>query len=245
MQITSRSLLMSYTMLLTALVFTIFFWFQARDVQAEWINVPPVPSETGALSFSIGDKQMAYRSFGLMLQNIGNIGGRSAALDSYNFDMLSGWFLLEDGLDPESDYVPMLAAYYFGGTPDETQLDPVIEYLATVGQRKGKEKWRWLAHAVYLSRFKQKDLDKALELSYILAAKAERENLPHWAKQMPAFILSQQGDKQAAKELLLTMLKENAEKMHPNEVNFTVDYICTRILDKSEAAEMPLCDAAK
>lgn len=234
-----------YFFLISALVGVICFWMQVRYTQAEWVNVPPVPSDVGATGFALGDKQMAYRSFGLMLQNIGNIGGRSVPLQEYDFGMLKQWFDLEDRLDPQSDFVPLLAAYYFGATPDAAQLDPVIDYLATVGQRRGKEKWRWLAHAIYLARFMQNDLDKALELSYILAAMENRVNLPHWAKQMPAFIMAQQGDKEAAKNMLLTMLKENAEKMHPNEVNFTIGYICERILDKREAAEMPLCDAAK
>jgi hypothetical protein len=29
--------------------------------------------------------------------------------------------------------------------------------------------------------------------------------------------------------------------MHPNEVNFMVDYLCSRILDKEEAKLHPLC----
>lgn len=230
-----------YAVLFLILMLVIAFWFPLRYQQAVWIDTPPVPSENAALAFALGDKQMAYRSFGIMLQNVGNTGGRTLPLNSYDFETLSKWFWLEDELDATSNYVPILAAYYFGGTPDTDQLDPIIEYLGTIGQRSEGQKWRWLAHAVYLARFKQNDLDKALELSYVLASMKDRVDLPQWASHMPAFIMAQKGDKQAALNMLIGILKQDAEKMHPNEVNFTVSYICEKVLSAEEAATYPLC----
>lgn len=219
------------------------FSVSVRSISAAWANVPPVPSEESAVMLALGDGQLAYRGIGLMLQNLGDTGGRTTALADYDYEKLGQWFFLEDRLDQKSNYIPFLAAYYFGGTPNAEDLDPIIEYLAMIGQRPYAQKWRWLGQAVYLSRFRQQDLDKAMGLAHILAG-MWHPGMPGWTRQMPAFVAMQQGDKVAAYAIMTNILKEEADSMHPNEVNFMVGYICERLLAPSEAASHPLCKSA-
>ena len=97
--------------------------------------------------------------------------------------------------------MPYIASFYFGALDDTTEkLRPLIHYLYEVGNAAEGEKWRWLAHAVYLARFKLQDLDLAYKMALDLAALANQDgsDLPNWARQMPAFILNAKGDKQAA-----------------------------------------------
>lgn len=216
------------------------FSLQVRDTKAVWGNVPPVPAKSGAAMMALGDAQFSYRMTGLMLQNLGNTGGESKPLYEYDYGRLGQWFMLADSLDPHSNFVPLLAAYYFGGTQKPEQLDPVIDYLALIGQRPDVQKWRWLAQAVYLSRFAQKDLDKAMGLAHLLAA-MWIPGRPGWMRQMPSFVALQQGDKRAAYDIIVAVLKDDAAGMHPNEVNFMVDYVCTRVLTAEQAATDPLC----
>lgn len=228
--------------LLFALVIllNVLTWFYARHSFARWLNVPPVPSQSAAAAFSLGDTQFSYRAIATMVQNLGDTGGRSMPLKSYDYERLSGWLGLLDKLDPKAHYAPFLAAFYFGGVADAQKLPPIIDYLAVVGQRPGAERWRWLAQAVYLARWEMKDLDKALELAHSLASLKE-PGLPLWTRQMPAFILNAKGNKEEAAAVMLEILKTSADNIHPNEVNYTKDYICTRIMGKEEAEKAPLC----
>ncbi len=220
------------------------FSVHSRSLKAAWANVPPVPTEKGATILAVGDQQLAYRVSGIMIQNMGDTGGETTPLYKYDYDRLGQWFFLTDALDRRSNFMPLLAAYYFGGTQEPKDLDPVIDYLAMVGQRSYDEKWRWLAQAVYLSRFRQHDLDKAMGLAYMLA-NMKAPDMPAWTRQMPAFIAAAQGDKETSYRIIMSILKETSAELHPNEVNFMVHYICERTLDELEAAQHPLCIAQK
>jgi len=216
------------------------FWTHAKNIQAKWLNVPPAPTHQQADLLALGDKELAYRSIGLMLQNMGNVGGRDYLLKDFDYEMLGKWFFLMDYLDPHSDYMPFLAAHYFGSVSDPAKLDPVIDYLEVVGQRPEGEKWRWLGQAVFLARYKQEDMNKALELSYRLAA-VDNPDVASWARQMPAFILQAQGDEEAAYGILVNILASSADKLHPSEVFFMTEYICEKLLTSEEAREDPIC----
>lgn len=191
-----------------------------------------------------GDPQMAYRIYGLMLQNLGDTGGRSTALKDYDYGRLGEWFFLEDSLDERSNYIPMLAAFYFGATQSGEDLVPVIDYLEAAGRHPYEQKWRWLAHAVYLARHGEDNMGRALELANELAA-LWQPGRPAWMRQMPALILTAEGDRQAAYDIMLGILKSGAEKMDPAEVFYTRDYICNTILSAGEAAANPLCKDVK
>ena len=215
-------------------------WLQLRHVQARWLNVPPVPGERGAVAFSIGDQQLAYRTIGIMLQNLGDTGGRSTAFREYDYDRLAAWFALADRLDPHANFVPMLAAFYFSAVDDPQKLAPLAEYLRRVGNSTEGEKWRWLAQAVYIARYKLKDMDKAYRWAQELAS-IPRPDMPVWTKQMPAFVLNASGDKQAAYDIMVEILKSGKNTLPREEINAMKAYICDRILDKSAAKTNPLC----
>lgn len=214
------------------------FWMDAHKIKKTWANVPQAPSVAGASLMSLGDHQLAYRGYATLLQNIGSVDGRGVALKDYNFDALGQWFMLADELDSRSDAVPMIAAYYYGAVQDPSMLDPVLDYLSVVGARPYGQKWRWLGHAVYLARHQQKDNDKALALAYKLAAN-ENPKLAPWAKQMPVFILRDQGDPDLAYKIMLNILISNVDTMHPDEINYMKDYICNTLLKETTTAEVP------
>jgi len=229
--------------LLVALILNIAFWLYGRSHQSVWVNVPPPPNQSQQTGAGLSDSQLAYRSFSLMLQNTGDYGGSSRSLIEYDYDQLSEWFSVMDNLDNRSDFVAYLAAYYFGATNDETKLRPLTMYLADTGERDYKEKWRWLAHAAYLARFEIKDMDLALGYAERLSAleKKHKMELPSWASQMHIYIRNLQGNKDEAYGMMLEILRTEADKMHPNEVNFIRDYICTRILTPEKAENNEIC----
>lgn len=228
-----------YLALFTAIGLNSLLWLQARHVRGVWLNVPPVPSEFQATGLTIGDKQFAYRFIGIMLQNLGDTGGRVTATKDYDFKRLSEWFFLADKLDPQSNFVPYLAAYYFSVSQEPEKIRPLLDYLEYIGNRPDGIKWRWLAQAVVLARFNLKDMDRALELANKLAA-IDNPAMPPWTRQMPAFILNARGEKQASYELMMGLL-EDSKNLPREEFNAMAYYICKRILDETQARGHPLC----
>lgn len=223
-----------------ALILNFAFWLHARTILPQWDNVPPPPKSHSAEMISLGDPGIAYRLFGYFLQNVGNTGGQFQSLLNYDYAALEKWFMVTNDLDPSSNLVPFLAAYYFGVLYDQPEkMRHVARYLAEAGMEPYPEKWRWLAHAVFMARHRVKDLPLALEYANTLA------NLPGdvavWGRQMPAFIQESMDNKRASYEIMRKILITEGEKLHPNEVNYMIEFICTRSLTPAEAAKDPIC----
>ena len=178
---------------------------------------------------ALGDTQFAYRLGAMTLQNLGNTGGNVVAVKEYDYKKLGAWFWLLNELDPASNHVPMMAAYYFGASPIKEDLAIVADYLATIGQIPVSNKWRWLAHAVFLARHRMQDLDRALDYAYKLSKMDLKDDtLPIWARQMPAFVLSEQGERESSRKIVEEILL-TANDLHPNEVNFMAAYLIEQL----------------
>ncbi len=216
------------------------FWLGMKNTRAAWDNVPPVPTRSGAINMALGDPQFAYRAVGTFLQNFGDSGGRTVPLHEYDYDRLVDWFFLADSLDPESDYISRIAAYYYGASQDPEDVKKMLGFLEKVGTRNSGRKWLLLAYGMKIARHELKDMDTALHFANLLAS-LNRPDLPDWTRRAPAIILSAKGEKEAAYDILVNMLKTEAETMHPNEVNFIVHYICEDLLNRREARANPLC----
>lgn len=223
-----------------ALLANVAIWHDVRSVIARWTNVPPAPPLSAAGLAGLGDRELAYRIYGISIQNFGDTGGRTTPLADYDYEALGRWFMLQHALDPASDYAPFLAAYVFGGSQKPEKLGPLIRYLEVAAGDGEGEKWRWLGQAVYLARFRMNDYDTALRLARKLAAFKNPDMAP-WARQAPVFVMTAMGDKEAAYVMMMSLISSGVGKIHPNEINAMVDYLCTRILDAAQAAKHSLC----
>jgi hypothetical protein len=230
-----------YFIFVIALVINVGFWLQSRKVQLEWDNVPAAMNSDYAGLIGIGDDQIAYRMIGYFLQNLGNAGGRFEPLKNYNYEELENWFFVGKLLDDKSAYIPFLAAYYYGALSekDPDLIEHVVNYLEQAGQSTYGEQWRWLAQAVYLTRFILKDRERALGMADKLSV-MEADVAP-WGRQLSSFINLEMGNREAAFEIMIRILKTEGAKLDPVEVIYIQDYICNRALDAAEAAKLPLC----
>lgn len=241
--LTDRNSIGLYAAFALAILANILFWLYSKDVRSVWSNVPPTPENHTAGFSTLADDSMGYRMTGYFLQNLGNVGGQYQSLKDYDYEALQPWLFLSRTLDPQSDYVPFLAAYYFGAVEGEPEkIRALIPYLTAIGEEPYPQKWRWLARAVYLARYTLNDLPLALELAHRLAAL--KTDVAPWARQMPAFIQLQLGNKEAAYEIMVRIMATEGSNIHPNEVRFMRDFICDKTLDKAEAAKNPLCQSA-
>ena len=179
---------------------------------------------------TLSDPEFSYRMGAITLQSMGDGGGRVVPLKEYDYEGLMAWFRLLGKLNPVSDHIPMIAAYYFGATQEPDQARLVAQFLGEAGQSGKGEKWRWLAHAVFLARYRAKDMDYALELAYKLAnlKLEDGSELPIWARQMPAFVLTAMGEEEAARGIMLSILATD-KNLSPNEINFTRGFLKERL----------------
>lgn len=208
---------------LAALVLHGAFAWHHRDLATAWAGVPTAPPAALASLVTLGDAQLFYRGATFGLQNMGDQGGRVTPLVDYDYDRLGVWFDLLDGLDPTANYVPTLAAFYFSQTPAKEDLRSIVGYLSRIGSRDPARNWRWLAHAVYLARHRLGDLSLALEVAQQLAGLAGSE-APLWVKQMPAFVLAAVGEREAADDLLQTILSTDPN-LSVDEIAFMQRFI--------------------
>jgi hypothetical protein len=184
--------------------------FQHRDVQAGWPGVPSPPPAAAAPLLTLGDEQLFYRAAAFGLQNMGDGGGRIVPLANYDYHRLDAWFRLLDRFDPKAHYVPTLAGWYFGQTSEPADLRRIVAYLSAVGARDPARNWPWLAQAVYLARHRLHDLPLALQIARHLAGLAGTA-APLWVQQMPAFVLAKVGEREAACDLLVTILANDRD----------------------------------
>lgn len=229
---------LTIAVLLFFLIGNIFFWQHSKHIQKTWPNVPNAPTKPVAQLTFLGNTELAYRVYATMLQNIGSVDGKDISLKKYDYSKLKKWFFLLHDLNAHSDVVPLLAAYYYGGISDVNKLSEVLDYLEVVGQNPEGEKWRWLGHAVYIARHIMKDNDRALELAYKLSEN-KSPKLADWAKQMPVYILQDQGDTELAYKIMLNILISNVDTLHPNEIYFMQDYICNTLIPSDTALSPP------
>jgi hypothetical protein len=201
----SRARRKGLIVLAAALLLHAVLALQHRERQADWPGVPLPPPLPVAPALALGDSQLFYRAAAFALQNMGDEGGRVTPLADYDYKRLGDWLDLLDRLDPAARHAPTLAAYYFGQTPDPEGLRRIVAYLGRVGARDPARNWRWLTHAAWLARHRLHDLPLALAVARHLAGLPEGA-APLWVRQMPAFVLAEVGEHEAARDLMATIL---------------------------------------
>lgn len=175
----------------------VFMWSKTTYILPKLRIVPEVPSFNQARAMAFGDEQLYFRYLALYIQNCGDSFGRFTALKHYDYKLLLKWMLLLDKLDSKSNFTPAIASYYYSNTQNIADVRYIIEYLDQHYDLNPRTKWWWLSQATTIAQSKLKDKRLALSLAYKLT-NAPAEDIPIWARQMPAFILEELGDKEQA-----------------------------------------------
>ncbi len=225
----SKKLHSSYFILATLVLLQLGFWYKTKSITPEMDIVPAVPGREAVEAMTFGDDQFYFRVLSFNLQNAGDTFGRSTALRYYDFNKLSQWFNLLDGLDYKSNMMPSMATYYFSQTQNTPDVRYVVDYLYTHSTRDVGKKWWWLVQAIYLSMHRLEDKDLALKVSAPLVNK----DVPAWAQQMAAVVREKRGEFEDALKIMETISK-NATKIEDNDLKYMKYFIDERInkLDK-------------
>ncbi len=212
--------------LFALLALQLVFWFSVKDIKPNLSIVPPLPSAVEVKALAFGDEQFYFRVLGLEIQNAGDTFGRFTPLKNYDYKTLSKWFHLLDTLDRRSNYIPALASYYYGNSQNVSDVPYVVDYLEKHASYDPAQKWWWLSQAVYLANYRMEDKKRALELAKELAASPGK--IPIWARQMPAFIMEDLGEKAEALALIQG-LSESIDELSQGEINFMNYFIKDRL----------------
>jgi hypothetical protein len=174
------------------------------------IPIAPAPSLSVAHALGLGDDQFFFRQGVLTITHAGTADGSVASLRDLDYSALVSWFTLLDRLDIRSSAAPVLAAYWYGYTPDKKDGREIVDYLVSRSEMDRQTGWRWLVEAVYLARYHLNDLGLALDLAN-RAAEADLPNAPFYVHHLPAFIELQLGQRDAALVLLKALLESSPD----------------------------------
>lgn len=214
-------------LLIIFLLIQIFIWSQLHKITPQLNILEKSPSKNEIELIGLGDKEFAFRFLALDLQNAGDSFGRFTALKDYDYEVLMQWMKALDDLNNQSNFLPAIASYYYSNTQRPSDNKYIIEYLELTYDKSPKERWWWIAQAVYIAKHKMQDSKLALRLAYKLS-NTPYEKLPRWAQQMPAYILEQAGEYEEA----LAIIKDLAEKYDnysQGELNFMNHFIKNRL----------------
>ncbi len=213
-----------YGFFLALLACNVIFWANTKHIRPELGVVPSVPGKEELALLKMGDDQFYFRMLALQMQNTGDTYGRFTPLKYYDMGKIRDWFTLLDGLDPVSDMMPTMAAYYFSQTQNQQDVRPLVDYLYEHSVRDIKRKWWWLLQSIYLAQYKLKDMDLALKVSKPLV----NEDVPIWAQQMVAVVHEKRGEMEDALRIMET-IKDNAETIPERDLRYMVYFVKERL----------------
>jgi hypothetical protein len=222
---------MTKTYYKTIVLFVLFlgiqalFWTKTSKIYPDLAIVPNVPGVEAIKTMGFGDDEFMFRLMGFNLQTAGDTFGRFTALYKYDYAKLYQWFSLMDLLDNKSDFIPVMATYYYSQTQHTPDVRYVVDYLYDHAADRPEEKWWWLLQAVYLADKKLGDTDLAWKMAQPLIG---NHDVPILAQQLPALVLEKRGEFEAAYEIMKA-IKENADELSYGEINYMRYFVEERL----------------
>ncbi len=185
------------------------------------------PSVAEAQFISLGEDALYFRIGSIVMQNAGDSFGRFTALRDYDYKILLEWLQFLDKFDAKSTFLPSISSYYYSNTQKISDNIYLIKYLEQYYERNPQKNWWWMSQAVHIALHKMRDRSLALSLALKLA-KSDNPALPYWARQMPAFILEQMGEKEQAYIIIKDILSKYSDYSQ-DEANFMNFFIKERL----------------
>jgi len=182
--------------------------------------LPPPPSATTAQL--AGEPITLAGLLALRLQAFDNQPGISIPFAALDYGRLVAWLgtLLE--LDPGSNYPLLMSSYLYAQVPDPAKQRLMLDFTYHQFLADPKQRWRYLAHAALIAKHRLHDLPLALTYARAIQQHAHDPSIPHWASQMPIFILEDMGEREAA-QIELGALLASGSITDPQERHFLTE----------------------
>ncbi|HUL42126.1 MAG TPA: hypothetical protein VLV32_09540 [Burkholderiales bacterium] len=167
---------------------------------AEALAFPPEGKTL--LALSLGEPIAFSQLMTLYLQAFDNQPGISIPFRDLDYDRVQAWLSRILELDPVGQYPLLMASHIYGQVSDTAKQRKMFEFVYQEFFKDPDRRWPWLAHAAIMAKHRLKDLPLALRYAQAIRKYATGPDVPHWATQMPIFILEDMGELQSAKILL-------------------------------------------
>ena len=177
------------------------------------IKALPTPFEQNFLGlFSLSDQIVSAKLIMLWLQSFDNQPGISIPFKNLDYDRLHNWLSVIQSLDEKSQYPLLSASRLYTQVPDETRIHKMLSFVREAYLESPDTRWRWMAHTVYVAKYRLEDLELALEQARIIRQHTSAAAAPAWVRQMEIYILEDMNEMEAAKILVGGMLESGEIK---------------------------------
>jgi len=206
-------------------------WKGTKSLKPQLEIVPVAPSVEMLKAFSFGDEQLTFRYNGYMMQFLGDSFGRITPLKDYDYKRLYSWWVLLDDIDPISNLVAYVVAYYYGATQDKKDDIPyVVDFLEQHADKNPVGSWWWYYQAFYHARYNLHDDKRALKIADKLSNLPKDLDMPIWTRQLKAFIYEGEGEYKQACDVIVNVVRDYGDnKISPGEMNFIYSFIQDRL----------------
>ncbi|MFZ1908772.1 MAG: hypothetical protein WAU52_06795, partial [Burkholderiales bacterium] len=185
----------------------------------------PAPPARGMLRLaSFGEPAAAARLAMLYLQSFDLRAGNDVPYRNLDYGRLIGWLRAILATDPRSQYPLFAAARIYAENPDPRKAQAALEFVYQEFLKDPNRRWRWLAHAALLAKYRLKDLPLALRYATAIERLTTAPDVPVWARQIRLFILEDMDELQAAKVMLGGLLASGQIK-DPAELKFLKQHL--------------------
>lgn len=209
-------------LLVTSLAIQIFWSSLHPPGAASAQNLPPPPGISSLKLASLGETIVSAQLMTLYLQAFDNQPGISIPFSSLNYDHVSAWLSQILALDPHGQYPLLMASQLYAQVPDEARQRQMLALVYREFFKDPGLRWQWLAHSAIIAKHRLHDLPLALKYAEAIAHYATDKNVPHWAQQMPIFILQDMGQPESAK-IMLGALLANGTVTDSHEIHFLME----------------------
>jgi len=189
--------------------------FRARSAS----DLPPPPAPGVLRLASFGEPAAAARLAMLYVQSFDQRAGNDIPYRTLDYGRLIGWLRAILDTDPRSSYPLFAAARIYAENPDPRKARAMLGFIYREFLKDPNRRWRWLAHAALLAKYRLGDLPLALRYANAIDRLTTRRDVPLWARQMRIFILEDMNEIEAAKVILGGLLASGKIK-DPAELRF-------------------------
>ena len=182
----------------------------------------PPPTVTSAQLASLGEPITLAGLLALRLQAFDNQPGISIPFAALDYPRVTAWLATLLALDPNSNYPLLMSSYLYAQVPDPAKQRLMLDFTYQQFLLNPAQRWRYLAHAALIAKHGLHDLPLALTYARAIQQHAREPTIPHWASQMPIFILEDMGEREAAK-IELGALLANDSITDPQEKHFLTE----------------------
>ncbi|MGK0298953.1 MAG: hypothetical protein ACI9XC_002578 [Gammaproteobacteria bacterium] len=175
---------------------------------------------------SIGEPVFLSKLLMFWVQGFDHQPGISIPFAQLDYEILINWLDRILLLDPHSHYVLLSAARIYSEVPDQAKKRQILDFVNKKFLEQPQERWRWMAHAVYVAKHRIKDNELALTYARDLRIHTMPGTIPDWARQMELFVYEELGDLESA-QILLGGLIESGEITDESEIRFLMSRFIT------------------